>query len=64
MKDKFGNPLSVGDTVIYFSTDMYHNAHVGLILEMDGGQVKLRSEKGREIKRGPSTLIHYTGITP
>lgn len=64
MKDKFGNPLSLGDTVIYFSTDLYHSAHVGLILEITEVQATLRSEKGREIKRLPSTLIHYTGLLP
>lgn len=65
MQDQFGNQLNLGDTVIYFSTGLYHTAHVGVIKDFtqDKG-VKLRSEKGRNIHRPADTLIAYTGIVP
>lgn len=65
MKDKFGNPLREGDTVVYFSTNLYHTAHIGIVLEdVPGKGVKLISEKKREIHRLANTLISYTGIVP
>lgn len=65
MKDKFGNPLHAGDTVVYFSTNLYHTSHIGIVLEdVPGKGVKLLSEKKREIHRPDRTLIHYTGINP
>lgn len=65
MKDKFGNPLHEGDTVVYFSTDLYHTSHIGIVLEnVPGKGVKLLSEKKREIHRLANTLISYTGIVP
>ena len=46
MKDKFGNPLNEGDTVVYFSTNLYHTSHIGIVLEdVPGKGVKLLSEK-------------------
>lgn len=65
MLDKFGNPLKEGDTVIYFSTNLYHTAHIGIYLEVVPGKgAKLLSEKRREIYRLANTLISYTGIVP
>lgn len=65
MKDKFGNTIAEGDTVVYFSTDLYQTSHVGIVLGFTEGKgVKLRSEKKREIHRAASQLIHYTGIIP
>lgn len=65
MKDKFGNPLHEGDTVVYFSTDLYHTSHIGIVLEdVPGKGVKLLSEKGNPIHRPANTLIAYTGINP
>lgn len=61
MIDKFGNTLAIGDTVVYFLTGYSPTAHIGLIIKM-GSLVTLRSDKGREIRRSPHTLIHYTGI--
>jgi len=64
MKDKFGNPLAVGDTVVYFSTDIAKTSRVGIILSVDGGSLTLKTQADREITRGPSTVIHYTGQLP
>lgn len=65
MKDKFGNPLHDGDTVVYFSTNLYHTAHIGIYVEeVPGKGVKLISEKGNPIHRPANTLIAYTGINP
>lgn len=64
MKDKFGNPLAVGDTVIYFSTDIAKTSRVGIIRSVDGGSLTLQTQSNREITRGPSTVIHYTGVLP
>jgi len=64
MKDKFGNPLAVGDTVVYFSTDIAKTARVGIILSVDGGSLTLKTQADREITRGPSNVIHYTGQLP
>lgn len=65
MQDKFGNPLHEGDTVIYFSTDLYKTSHIGIIIEsVPGKGVKLLSEKKREIHRKPHDLISYTGLNP
>lgn len=64
MKDKFGNPIAVGDTVIYFSTDIAKTSRIGIVKSVDGGQLTLQTQANREIKRGPSTVIHYTGVLP
>jgi hypothetical protein len=65
MKDKFGNPLHEGDTVVYFSTDLYHTSHIGIYVEeVPWKGVKLISEKGNPIHRPANTLIAYTGINP
>jgi hypothetical protein len=64
MRDKFGNPLAVGDTVVYFSTDIAKTSRIGIIRSLEGGSVKLLTQSNREITRGPSTLIHYTGVLP
>lgn len=64
MKDKFGNPLAVGDTVIYFSTDIGKTSRIGIVQSVGPGQLTIQTQANREIKRGPSTVIHYTGIMP
>lgn len=65
MKDKFGNPLHEGDTVIYFSTNIYKTSHVGVVLEpVEGKGIKLLSEKRNPIHRPSGDLIFYTGINP
>ena len=64
MKDRFGNQLHENRTVIYFSTDLYHTCHIGVILEFNAKGVKLLSDKNREIHRPANTLIVYTGVTP
>lgn len=64
MQDRFGNTLHVNRTVIYFSTNMYNTVHLGVVLDLSDGRVKLRSDKGREIHRPANTLIVYTGVMP
>ncbi len=65
MKDKFGNDLPEGCTVIYFSSSFNQTAHVGIYLgEVPGKGSKLLSEKKREIYRSANSLIFYTGIVP
>lgn len=65
MKDRFGNQLHENRTVLYFSTNMYHTVHIGVVLELSTPKgVKLLSDKNREIHRRADTLIVYTGIVP
>lgn len=63
MKDRFGNPLKEGDSVI--SSSYSPTAHIGSIIEaVEGRGVKLFSDKGNPIHRAPHTLIIYKGIIP
>lgn len=65
MKDKFGNPLHGGDTVVYFSSSFSQTAHIGIYLEeVPGRGSKLLSAKKREIYRSANSLIVYSGIIP
>ncbi len=65
MKDRFGNQLHENRTVLYFSTNMYHTIHIGVVLELNTPKgVKLLSDKNREIHRPANTLIVYTGMVP
>lgn len=65
MKDRFGNPLKEGNSVIYFSSSYSPTAHIGSIIEaVEGRGVKLFSDKGNPIHRAPHTLIIYKGIIP
>ncbi len=64
MKDRFGNQLHVNRTVLYFSTNLYHTMHLGVVLEFNEKGVKLLSDKNREIHRPANTLVVYTGIVP
>ncbi len=49
MKDRFGNPLKEGDSIIE---------------AVEGEGVKLFSDKGNPIHRAPHTLIIYKGLIP
>lgn len=62
MIDRFGNTLSVGDTVVYFSTGYAPTARVGMIIEFARGSVKIKTTSHREVLRSAGSLIHYTGI--
>lgn len=63
MTDQLGNPLNVGDYVVY-STASSSSTAVGRIDSVKGGILHITSKWGKEIYRSGLDVVVYKGVTP
>lgn len=64
MTDQLGNPLNVGDYVVYSTKDSSPTPGVGRIDSVKNGIMCITSKWGKRIYRSGLDVVVYKGIAP
>lgn len=62
MHDKYGNPIAVGDHVIYADSGRRGILHRGTIEAINHTLITIRSERNTVVTRRPNQVVLYTGV--
>ncbi len=62
MLDRYGNPLSVGDRVVYADSGRRGILHRGTIEVVDTQLLTIRSERNTVVHRRPNQVVLYLGV--
>lgn len=60
MLDRYGNPIAIGDRVVYADSGRRGILHRGTIESIDH-MVTIRSERNTVVTRRPNQIVLYTG---
>ena len=62
MRDRYDNPIAVGDRVTYADSGRRGILHRGTIEAIDHTLVTIRSERNTVVTRRPNQIVLYTGV--